>query len=30
VIAETSYAVELPAPEEQTNQECQQRNEMVF
>jgi hypothetical protein len=31
VIAETSFAVErIPAPEEQTNQQCQQRNEMVF
>ncbi len=31
VIAETSFAVErIPAAEEQTSQQCQQQNEMVF
>jgi hypothetical protein len=31
MIAETSFAVvRIPVPEEQTHQQCQQRNEMVF
>lgn len=31
VIAETSFVVErIPVPEEQTNQQCQYRNEIVF